>query len=135
MEERAEDVIEFFIAADPVAQGRGRIVKRGGFYGIADPPKSRDWKAGIRAIAQAYAQDPLWDVPLAMALTIVCQKPKSAKKGEVYKASRPDLSNYEKGIEDALEGVIYTNDSRICVKNSRKVYGSAPGIRIRIWML
>ena len=129
------DVVEITIAGDPVAQGRGRIVKRGPHFGIADPPKSKEWKQDLKLLAQQHAQSPLWDCPVGMDLTVVCQRPKSAKKAGTYKATKPDLSNYEKGIEDALEGVIYCNDARICVKTSRKVFGVAPGIMVRLWKI
>lgn len=49
-----------------------------------------------------------------------------------YKTTRPDLNdNLCKGLFDALEGIIYLNDSQICEKlNTRKIYGSKPGIAL-----
>lgn len=50
--------------------------------------------------------------------------------GMIYKYTIPDLTdNLNKGLFDAMAGLVYLNDSRIIsVKNARKVYGSYPGI-------
>lgn len=52
----------------------------------------------------------------------------------VYKSTRPDLTdNLQKGLFDAMQGVVYLNDSQIChVERACKVYGSPPRIEIDI---
>ena len=52
----------------------------------------------------------------------------------LYKTTKPDLNdNLCKGLFDALEGVLYLNDSQICEKiNTRKVYGLRPGITLEV---
>ena len=55
------------------------------------------------------------------------------KKAEIesgviyYKETKPDLTdNLNKGVFDALEGIVYVNDSRICAVTSKKIYGMIP---------
>ena len=45
---------------------------------------------------------------------------------------KPDLDNYEKAILDALEGIVYTNDSLVVEKHSRKLFGDPNRIDITI---
>jgi len=51
-----------------------------------------------------------------------------------YKITKPDLQdNLMKGICDAMESIVYTNDSRICkTTGTEKIYGFKPRIEITI---
>ena len=50
-----------------------------------------------------------------------------------YKTTKPDLTdNLMKALFDAMEGIIYVNDSRICKVESEKVYGLIPRIEVNI---
>ena len=50
----------------------------------------------------------------------------------IPKITKPDLTdNLSKGVFDALESIVFNNDSQIfSVNNAYKLYGSTPGIRI-----
>jgi len=51
-----------------------------------------------------------------------------------YKDTKPDITdNLCKGLFDAMEGIIYMNDSQICEQGlTRKIYGLKPGIYLTI---
>ncbi len=49
-----------------------------------------------------------------------------------YKDTKPDLDNTQKNILDPLEGLVYTNDSRICRTRAEKIYGIEPRTEITI---
>ena len=53
------------------------------------------------------------DEPLRVYLDVYVQKPKSWPKNRNYADRKPDLDNFCKGACDAMEGVVYSNDSRI----------------------
>jgi Holliday junction resolvase RusA-like endonuclease len=57
--------------------------------------------------------------------------------GEVfYKETRPDLQdNLMKMTSDAMNGIVYTDDSRICKTETQKIYGLVPRIEIEIYEL
>lgn len=56
--------------------------------------------------------------------------------GIIYKDTKPDLTdNLNKGLFDACEGILYTNDSRICKVESTKIYGNKPRIELEIYTL
>ncbi len=63
---------------------------------------------------------------------------KAIEAGElVYKATKPDLTdNLNKGVFDALQGIIYTNDSQIIsLDNVKKIYGLRPRVEIELEIL
>lgn len=56
--------------------------------------------------------------------------------GTIYKDTKPDLTdNLNKGLFDACEGILYTNDSRVSKIESMKIYGTQPRIELRIYKL
>ena len=56
--------------------------------------------------------------------------------GIVYKDTKPDITdNLMKGVADALEGIVYVNDSRICKVASQKIFGVKPRIEIKFYTL
>lgn len=50
----------------------------------------------------------------------------------IPKTTKPDLDNLEKMILDAMQGVVYLNDSQIYCKASQKYYSLTPQINITI---
>ncbi len=51
----------------------------------------------------------------------------------VVKPTKPDLDNLEKMLYDAMESVVYDNDSKIIFKtNIGKYYSNKPGIEIEL---
>ena len=127
-------MIKFTIHADPVAQGRPRFANRGKFVTVYDDKKSKDWKVFVAAEAKSRGYKPL-EGPLRMVLTFQLHRPKSAPKSRIWPIVKPDLSNYIKGIEDALNEICYHDDSQIVVLESRKEYacpGDPPGVVIFI---
>lgn len=74
----------------------------------------------------------LLDCPLEIKLLFVFSPLKSFSKKKIkeieggtiiHKATKPDLDNTQKLVLDALEGIVYTNDSRICRTYVEKIYG------------
>ena len=131
-------MIKFFITGEPVAQGRPRFTSkdRNGdplpFVRTYDPAKSKNWKETIAWEAKSRGFTSL-EGPLRMVLTFRLRKPKSVKRK--WPTVKPDLSNMEKGIEDALNKICYKDDSQIVIKESKKEYakeGFEPGVLVMI---
>lgn len=51
---------------------------------------------------------------------------------EIIKTTKPDLTdNLNKGVFDALQGLVFINDSQICgMDNCKKFYSKIPGIHL-----
>lgn len=58
------------------------------------------------------------------------------KGNTIFKPSKPDLTdNLMKGLFDAMGGIVFTDDSRICKVDSKKIYGNKPRIEIEFYEL
>ena len=109
------------VLGDPVAQGRPRFSRQGGFVKAYDPAKSRDYKSYVRLIAAQNAPDSPVEGAIEFSLRIYRAIPKgmpkykreAAKAGALRPVTKPDVSNVLKGVEDALKGVWYKDDSQI----------------------
>ncbi len=76
--------------------------------------------------------------PLKVSATYIFPPLKSFSKSKlnalasgsiIFKDTKPDLTdNLNKAVFDALEGIVYINDSQICQIQSRKIYGTVPRI-------
>ena len=109
------------VLGEPVAQGRPRFSRQGGFVKAYDPAKSRDYKSYVRLIAAQNAPDSPVEGAIEFSLRIYRAIPKgmpkykreAAKAGTLRPVTKPDVSNVLKGVEDALKGVWYKDDSQI----------------------
>lgn len=138
---------EIYIPGEPVAQGRARsrlvMSKKTGkaFITHYDPTKSRSHKSTIIDMAMEVAPEVPTTRPLNFCLKIYRSIPSSkgpafvlaAENGLIRPTSRPDLSNYLKGAEDALLGIIYRDDSQIVsYDGSGQWYSRTPGTLVTI---
>lgn len=70
-------------------------------------------------------------VPIALDVTFFMKKPKRLKN--LHHVTKPDLSNLIKFIEDAGNGIIYTDDRLIFSINARKIYSNIPRTELLIY--
>lgn len=108
------------------------INKRTGKIGTYSDDKQKNWEMLIAWTASQHRPDKLLDEPLSVEATFYLLKPKSRPKKCKYPDRKPDHDNLEKALYDALEGIIYVNDSRIVDKVFRKRYGDPPRVEIII---
>jgi Holliday junction resolvase RusA-like endonuclease len=75
-------------------------------------------------------------VPLRVDIDAYFPYPKSMSKKNReltrYHINKPDKDNLEKLVLDALNGVIYKDDSCVCSGLTQKFYSETPRIEIRI---
>lgn len=78
------------------------------------------------------------DGPISALIKIYRQIPKSTSKkdrqaisqGTKRPLTKPDATNYAKGIEDALNGIIYKDDSQIVDLQIQKYYSDNPRVEL-----
>lgn len=133
--------LKLVIPGEPCAQGRPRFSTAGGFVKAYDPAKSRNYKAFVKYVATHEAQKQGWlytELPLSMSLVAYMGIPKSKskkfKQAALEKVERPtkkpDLSNIVKGVEDALNGLLYKDDSQIVNLTLEKYYSDEPRLEV-----
>lgn len=127
------------VMGEPVPQGRPRFSRRSGR--AYDPKKSRQYKEWVREVADIYAPRELIECPVRMSVRIYRSIPKSFSKaklraieaGTLRPVTKPDVSNVLKGIEDALNGVWYKDDSQIVEYGEvGKWYSMQPRVEVEI---
>ena len=129
------------IPGDAVPQGRPRVVRIGGRTIAYDPPKSKDYKARVRQYAARNAPKEPLEGKVQLEVQIFRSVPKSWSKkkheaayaGLIWPTTKPDVSNIVKGIEDALNGIWYKDDSQIVHEYSMKQYAREPGVIVKMW--
>jgi Holliday junction resolvase RusA-like endonuclease len=126
-------VISFTIPGLPIAQPRPKISTRGGFgraYVEKDHPIHAYRSAIQLAASQAMQGQQPFEGPVRLAITLLFPRPKSHTKKErsrLAHTQRPDLTNIAKGNEDALNGVIWLDDSQIVVLVMQKSWEPCGG--------
>jgi Holliday junction resolvase RusA-like endonuclease len=82
----------------------------------------------------------LFDTPMQLKLSAYYPIPKSWSKkkrqlavdGEIYPQVKPDLDNVMKAILDALNGVVYADDSQVINLVATKRYSTDPRIEVYV---
>ena len=131
--------IELIVYGNPVAQGRPRFSRQGGFVKAYDPIQSKSYKQLIRLELQPLLSDPDFkpiDKACCLKLTVYRAIPKSfskkkrqeASNGKIRPTTKPDTDNYVKGVLDALNGTVLKDDSIVCEIFARKFYSERPRI-------
>lgn len=80
------------------------------------------------------------DKPLKAEINVFMPVPKSyskkkteqALKNEIRPTVKPDCDNIAKNINDALNGIVYSDDKQIVSLTVNKFYGNSEQVRIKI---
>jgi len=133
-------MIIFTIEAEPVAQGRPRFSTVHGQARAYDPIESRRYKQFVRTMAAQHAPEKPSTSPICLRLDVYRPIPKSfsnkkrtaAENGLIRPTTKPDGSNYLKLVEDALNGLMWVDDSQIVDDRVLKWYSERPRIVVTI---
>jgi len=132
-------MVTFRVDTNPVGKQRARYAKRGNFVQTYTPDKTRNYEALIKeAATQAMGSNEILETPVNLYLYIRAPIPKSLPKkrleaclnGSEKPIKKPDASNVLKSVEDAMNGVVYKDDSQIVNIHVTKVYSSVSGIDV-----
>jgi len=132
-------ILTFKVDANPVGKQRARYAKRGNFVQTYTPDKTRNYESLIKEAAiQAMGSNEILETPVNLYLYIRAPIPQSYSKkrleaclnGSEKPIKKPDASNVLKSVEDAMNGVVYKDDSQIVNIHVSKVYSSLAGVDI-----
>jgi len=112
----------------PIAQQRHRTTHKYGRTWSYEPAKTKNWKKEIKRQMLIYkamelkGEEIFFETPIRLQLKFFFNKPKSLPKRTEYHSKKPDITNLVKAVEDALEGILYKNDSQIVKLVASKEY-------------
>ena len=130
--------------AQPAGSKRGFKHPHTGQVIVTDAnPKSKTWKGQVAQAAGEHYRGELLDGPLLVAFTFYRPRPRShygtgrnseriKDSSPAYPATRPDVLKLARGVEDALAGIVYSDDARIVTELLKKRWGSPARVEIEI---
>ncbi|WP_181350501.1 RusA family crossover junction endodeoxyribonuclease [Thalassobacillus sp. CUG 92003] len=134
-------MIQFTVLGEAVAQGRPRAGKtKRGRTVLYDPQKSKDFKHYVGLVASQHAPQNLLEGPLVVKVKVYKPLLKSFSKKRTQEAeaglyrptTKPDVDNYAKGIKDALNKVVWHDDSQVVEFSISKYYSATPRMEIEV---
>lgn len=139
----AADVITLHIVGVPQPKGSMSAIVRGGHTVMLEGKStgaraaSLTWRQAVETAARDWQHEhphELLDEPLRVDVTFWLPRPKSAPKRRVWPDRKPDVDKLARHVGDALTGIIWTDDARVCELCVRKRYAIdvPPGATIRI---
>lgn len=133
-------IVNFEVPGDPVPKGRPRFARRGHFVQTYTDSKTIEYETRVATKARQAigASEPLKG-PLKLFLYVRYTVPSSYTKkrkesclnGSEY-PKRIDIDNVYKSITDAMNGIVYLDDSQIVEAHIRKLYAEEAGANIMV---
>lgn len=143
--------VEFIVYGEPRPQGSKRAFAGRNKHGqlkvrvVDDNPHTKSWRQEVAIAARAAWNRPLLDrsVPVRLSLCFVRPRPEShygtGKNSGVLKATapayptqRPDTLKLARAVEDALTGVVWTDDSQAVRHELSKDWGAAFCVVVKV---
>lgn len=134
--------VDIVIPGAPTPKGRPRFSRRSGrTYTPSKTAQAEDTLAGRALVELAPVRERL---PLAGPLRLVAvftlpvapswpkKKQEAARTGALQPTGKPDVDNLVKLATDALNGVVWVDDSQLVEVVARKVYGDVPSTRLTV---
>ena len=129
--------VSISVPGEPVAKARARVTSRGAYT----PKKTRDWEKRAKTesmIVMAGIKPFTGPVRLSVTLAFMIPdswpkwKKEAAKNGQIHHTIKPDGDNCLKAIKDAMNGIVYLDDSQVTETITRKIYSQRPEVFARV---
>ncbi len=135
------------------AGGQKELARRGSgapMIAVVDAnPKSKAWKGEVAQVAyyaMAKTESTIATGPLRVEFIFHRVRPAghfgSGKNSAIVKASapawpttKPDLLKCSRGVEDAMKGIVYADDSQIVLESLEKRWGETACCVVKVWSL
>lgn len=128
--------VTFNVYGDVVPKARPRFTRSGHAY---TPKRTSDYESEVAAMAKrAMGGSPALETPVDAFIYVTMAIPPSWSKKRQEAAlgqphtQRPDLDNQVKAITDAINGIIYKDDSQICSLHCKKVWGTTGMVQVLV---
>ena len=142
-----DQVLDVVVYGTPATQGSkvtGMAANGRRFVREANPDLKRWRSQVVQAAGEAYVGE-LLDEALGLDLVFMRPRPSghfltggglsASGRRSPYPTAAPDVLKLARAVEDALTGVVFTNDARIVDERIRKAWGERACVRIRVFRL
>ena len=129
-----------FLIPGPVrGKGRPRFARRGAFVTTHTDEKTESYESMVKVLAQqAMAGADLLDGALEVLIQATKAPPKSmsnkkraaALAHKSFPTGKPDCDNIAKIVCDAMNRIVYTDDSQVVRLSVEKFYGDCEGVLV-----
>ncbi len=133
--------VMFTVEGTPIGKGRPKFARRGNFVSTYTPTKTRDYETLIaEAARQAMGSSEPLKTPVAAYIYITVPIPASYSKkrstacleGLERPCKKPDADNILKAYFDAMNGIVYEDDSQIVSIHATKRYGAVGMVEVLV---
>lgn len=133
--------ITFAVPGAAVPKGRPKFARRGNFVSTYTPEKTVSFENLVKVMAQQAMQGQdmhLGPVQASIQITLPIPSSWSGKRQSEAAAERiaptkkPDMDNVVKALFDAMNGIVFKDDSQVVDAHIRKRYGRTPETLITI---
>jgi len=142
---KARLLVRFTVSGRAEPRGSKTIgkAKNGRTFIRDDNPHSKAWMQRVaKAGRQAMGSTEATDSPVVLVITIFRPRPKGhfgtrglLLSAAAYPATKPDLTKCVRGIEDALNDVVWTDDSRVVEQRTKKRFGDREEVLIEVYVM
>lgn len=138
----SEPFVVIHLAGPPRGKGRPRFGRRGSFVAVWTDKKTTGYEnllsdAAIEAMKPALPHLGALSVRIEAGMPIPDswsqKKQRAAIAGDVAHIGKPDFDNIAKIVGDALNKIVWKDDSQIIVCAFRKFYAADPALTVSVW--
>jgi len=128
-------VIAFTVPGNPIAKGRPRFVRSTGR--TFTPQKTMNYEGIVagKAAEAMNGREP-FEGPLRVTIRATFLVPQSwsqkRKNAAMWKTSKPDVENVTKACLDAMNAIVYLDDSQVVELTAQKKYGPIAGLTVSV---
>ena len=134
-------MLTFMVEGNPIGKGRPKFARRGNFVSTYTPTKTRDYETVIKEVARkAMGSNELLETPLTVAIYITVPIPQSYSKKRTEAClkdierpiKKPDIDNIAKCFLDAMNDIVYKDDTQVLTLHVTKVYGTVGMVEVMV---
>ncbi len=134
-------VVTFTIDGPPHGKGRPRFRRFGNFVSTYTDAKTKSYETLVKeAATKAMGNSPPLEGPVRLDCIVRLPVPKSYPKkrseaclnGSEWPTKKVDIDNIVKSVSDAMNGIVFIDDSQVVILRAVKTYSAEPGVDVKV---
>jgi Holliday junction resolvase RusA-like endonuclease len=134
-------MVNFSIDGPPHGKGRPRFRRFGNFVQTYTDAKTKSYETLVKeAATKAMGSSPPLEGPVKLDLIIRLPVPKSYPKkrseaclnGFEWPTKKPDWDNVAKSVADAMNDIVFLDDTQIVIARVVKTYSAEAGVDVQV---